>query len=245
MPSDPQLSDGDIAEIRRCYLRKGSTEQLLELHQLATARDEHSTGAALSLVGAALEAAEIVRDAARRNPEVFKAIAKRMSKWPAAHSLFPGDQDGVLSYLRKIELGTESPLSFGKWRLKAPGTKWAFAYWQQAESCKSHKGIYGDFAGVKVIACSGGAELIELFDGVKCFRSDAAEAVSLPVLIKDSVPSWADAFRRHIQRHYPGYSVCEHHDWRHVVAGRNKDPKWVFGKILGEVQRGFKRIAKS
>ncbi len=168
-----------------------------------------------------------------------------MTKWPVTHSVFPGNREGLADYLSKLKLGTNAPLNLRKWRLTAPGTRWAVAYWLNVQSCWAHR----DFER-KAGRCGGVDDHLRLFDGRQALRADYDEAVKLPCLTAAPaiLQQWKDAFDRHVQRHFADYRVVDEPDWKHLrtyrIGGKSVDLQWAYGKFLGEVERGFGRIAR-
>jgi hypothetical protein len=240
-----EVSEEDLTEWRRAALRMNAERALAELQEMASGGGGDANGAALSLVGAAIDACERVRAAATKNPSAFAPIAQKMMRWPVTHSIFPGDREGGADYLGKLQLGANAPLNLGKWRLSAPGTRWAVAFWQQVQSCCAHRDIE-----MKAGPCGACGGHVRLFDGLRVLRADYDEAMKLPGLTESPVilQHWREAFDRHLQRHFDGYTVVDEPDWKHLrtyrIRGEDVDLQWAYGKVLGEVGRGFQRIAK-
>lgn len=244
--SEPgEVSNEDLAEMLRARLRMEAECALAELQEIASGGSAEANGAALTLVGAAIVACERVRAAAEKNPGAFVPIAKKMSRWPVVHSLFPGDREGAAAYLGALHLGADAPLHFVKWRTTAPGTRWAVAYWLNVQDCLAHRDLE-----IKAGRCGHVGERVCLPGGGEALRADYDDAVTLPILTTapEILQRWKEAFGRHVQRHFEAYTVVEHRDWKHLlnykIEGKSVDLQWAYGKVLGEVERGFRRIAK-
>lgn len=241
------LTDAELAQYRSDALRKSATADLHELQELALRNDVYAKGAALSLVGLALEACELVRAVAAKNPAAVVDIASKLTQWPVVHSVFPGDREGLLDYLTNLQLGSRVPLHLGRWRLKARGTRWAYAYWHNVERCKKHQSHAEEF----LLVNHWFSDPIQLFHGGTCTRPDFDAACALPQLAATPtiLKKWKDAFALHVRRHYPHHTVLDNDDWKpllkQVVAGSARDHAWAFGKMTGEVKRGFERIASA
>lgn len=211
------------------------------LQQLADTRDPLSRPLAVRrLVALAIEACGLVDAACKSDAATVRALAAGLTHWPLNYSMFPGDEEMIPEYVRKLGLGKKAPISLKKWRLVAPGTRWAFAYFQLVDFSRAHFRICGDLPE--------GDERVTLFMGMQILKADARDAVALPELSKDPhvLGKWMAAYRKHLARHHPGNAVLEVPMWKAYLA--NKPSLHSAGKqkakILEMIAAGFKVIAK-
>jgi hypothetical protein len=228
----------DMDEFRINRLRQEASSLLQEL-----ASEESPKLRALALrrlVGAAIEACGLVMEAGKTDPDCLGALASGLTHWPVLYSVFPGEPDELEKHLRGLGLGTAAPIDLRKkWRLKAPGTRWAFAYWQLVQQVRACENL-----GVSAKLCGGGWVQLPL---MRILLGDLEDTVALRPLSRDEavLAEWRKAYERHLQRHFPGDSVIEHKDWKTYLAGRKLYSVGAMrGRILDEIARGFRVIAR-
>jgi hypothetical protein len=231
-----QSSGNAVEAMRIDQLRQDICSSLAELAEKIAVGSRAQAFSAM--VNVAMDADIHVLQASRANPDLAKAMASALTHWPTLHSVFPGESEMLHKHIKQLGLGSAVSFTIKKWRLTAPGTRWAFAYWQLVQESKAFHKLYGFFP-------SDENGWVFLFDGLR-LRRDAEEAIALPELNRTAAAqkAWGAAYLLHLERHFPGNEVLEHPDWKKYFAKTKLESVGKMkSKVLEMIAKGFRVIA--
>lgn len=235
------VSDRELAEWRRAVLSQKADDALAELQEIATSGAEGADGAALSLVGAAVDACKRVLDAANKSPGVFSPLAKKMPRWPVVYSVWPDDEKALAEHIRGLGVGSETLMGRSrgtasrKWSIDTAENRWAWGYVQLVEQCWLAKNF-----------CVNASEATTYFSETRgielVFEADYYDAIKLPPISNqpDVFETWKAAFLAHVARHHSAASLMAHEDWASVRE--HKAPNIKKGKLKNDPEQFVRQV---